>query len=159
VGALISEGHMNKVLSYIAQGRAEGARVLIGGERLTAGNLAKGYFVSPTIFDECRDDMSIVQEEIFGPVVTLQPFDSEAEALQLANASHYGLAACIWTQDISVAHRLAANIQSGICWVNCWLVRDLRTPFGGMKNSGVGREGGWEALRFFTETKNICIQL
>ena len=98
-------------------------------------------------------------EEIFGPVVTLQPFDTIEEGLQLANATHYGLAATIWTQDISKANVMAAKVESGIVWVNCWLVRDLRTPFGGVKNSGVGREGGWEALRFFTEQKNVCIQL
>ena len=99
------------------------------------------------------------QQEIFGPVVTLQPFKTEAEALQLANSTNYGLAAMIWTQDISKANRVAAKVDSGIIWINCWLLRDLRTPFGGMKNSGVGREGGWEALKFFTEAKNICIQI
>ena len=99
------------------------------------------------------------QEEIFGPVVTLQSFETIEQALELANASHYGLAATIWTQDISKANIVAAKVQSGIVWINCWLVRDLRTPFGGIKNSGVGREGGWEALHFFTEQKNVCVQL
>ena len=103
---------------------------------------------------DCKTNM----EEIFGPVVTLQSFKTEDEAIKSANCSTYGLAATIWTQDISKANRVAVKVQSGIIWVNCWLIRDLRTPFGGMKNSGVGREGGWEALRFFTEPKNICIQ-
>jgi aminomuconate-semialdehyde/2-hydroxymuconate-6-semialdehyde dehydrogenase len=98
-------------------------------------------------------------EEIFGPVVTIQSFTNEIDALEKANACNYGLAATIWTNDLSRAHRVGAKVECGIIWVNCWLLRDLRTPFGGMKNSGVGREGGWEALRFFTESKNICIEL
>jgi len=159
-GAIVSKPHFDKLMHCIHTAKAEGGTILCGGNAIQlGGKFAGGFFIEPTIIENLGPSCTTNQEEIFGPVVTLQPFDSEAEALQLANASHYGLAACIWTQDISVAHRLAANIQSGICWVNCWLVRDLRTPFGGMKNSGVGREGGWEALRFFTETKNICIQL
>ncbi len=159
-GAIVSKPHFDKLMHCIHTAKAEGGTILCGGNSIQlTGNFAGGFFIEPTVIENLGPSCTTNQEEIFGPVVTLQPFDSEAEALQLANASHYGLAACIWTQDISVAHRLAANIQSGICWVNCWLVRDLRTPFGGMKNSGVGREGGWEALRFFTETKNICIQL
>jgi aminomuconate-semialdehyde/2-hydroxymuconate-6-semialdehyde dehydrogenase len=159
-GAIVSKPHFDKLMHCIHTAKAEGGTILCGGNAIQlGGKFAGGFFIEPTVIENLGPSCTTNQEEIFGPVVTLQPFDSEAEALQLANASHYGLAACIWTQDISVAHRLAANIQSGICWVNCWLVRDLRTPFGGMKNSGVGREGGWEALRFFTETKNICIQL
>ena len=123
------------------------------------GRCANGYFIEPTIIEGLGPVCKTNMEEIFGPVVTLQPFETEEEALQLANATGYGLSATIWTQDISRANRVAAKIQSGIIWVNCWLVRDLRTPFGGMKNSGVGREGGWEALRFFTEAKNVCVQI
>ena len=107
----------------------------------------------------CSSDLRTNQEEIFGPVITLQPFDDEEEAIALANATNYGLAASIWTTDLKRAHRVASKIESGIVWVNTWLMRDLRTPFGGVKDSGVGREGGWDALRFFTEAQNICIAL
>ena len=123
------------------------------------GRCANGYFIQPTIIENLGPNCRTNQEEIFGPVVTLQSFKTEEEAIQLANATQYGLAATIWTQDISRANRVAAKVESGIIWINCWLLRDLRTPFGGLKNSGVGREGGWEALRFFTEAKNVCIQL
>jgi len=158
-GAIVSEVHFNKVISCIKRAESEGGTLLCGGYAANPiGRCVEGYFILPTVIENLGPDCSTNQEEIFGPVVTLQPFETEAEALQLANASSYGLAATIWTQDISRAHRLSAQVQSGIIWVNCWLVRDLRTPFGGMKNSGVGREGGWEALRFFTEVKNVCVQ-
>lgn len=159
-GAVVSKLHFDKVMNCIARAREEGGNILCGGYAANPiGNCEAGYFIVPTVIENLGPDCLTNQEEIFGPVVTLQPFETEAEALQLANASTYGLAATIWTQDISKAHRLSAQVQSGIIWVNCWLVRDLRTPFGGMKNSGVGREGGWEALRFFTEAKNVCVQL
>ena len=159
-GAIVSKVHFDKVMACIETAKEEGGTILCGGNAIIPeGRCANGYFIEPTVIEGLGPDCKTNMEEIFGPVVTLQSFETEEEALQLANTSTYGLAATIWTQDISKANRLAANIQSGIIWINCWLVRDLRTPFGGMKNSGVGREGGWEALRFFTEAKNVCIQL
>lgn len=158
-GALVSKVHFDKVLNCIAIAKQEGGTILCGGNAVKPeGRCGDGYFIEPTIIEGLDQNCRTNQEEIFGPVVTIQPFDTEEEAIALANATSYGLAASIWTQDISKANRVAAKVQSGIIWANCWLVRDLRTPFGGMKNSGVGREGGWEALRFFTEPKNICVQ-
>jgi len=158
VGALVSESHMNKVLSYIDLARAEGGTVLTGGERvLLDGRCADGFFVAPTLIEGLNNSCRVNQEEIFGPVATLIPFDTDDEAIAIANDTSYGLAANVWTQKLDRAHRVAASLHMGIVWVNCWLVRDLRTPFGGMKASGVGREGGTEALRFFTEAKNVCI--
>lgn len=158
-GAVVSQMHYEKVLGCIALARQEGGKILLGGEAVKPdGRCANGYFIAPTIIEGLGADCCTNMEEIFGPVVTLQSFKTEEEALRLANASEYGLAATIWTRDISRAHRMAGQVQSGIIWVNCWLLRDLRTPFGGFKNSGVGREGGWEALRFFTEPKNVCIE-
>lgn len=159
-GAVVSKLHFDKVLSCIALAKEEGGIVLAGGNSVSlTGRCANGLFIEPTVIEglgpNCRTNM----EEIFGPVVTIQPFSTEDEALQLANTSDYGLSATIWTQDVSRANRIAMKVQSGIIWVNCWLLRDLRTPFGGFKNSGVGREGGWDALRFFTEPKNVCIEL
>jgi len=158
-GAIVSKLHFDKIMNCIETAKEEGGKILCGGNAVKlSGRCADGYFIEPTIIEGLTQNCKTNQEEIFGPVVTIQPFDTEEEALQLANATNYGLAASIWTQDISKANRMAAKVESGIIWVNCWLVRDLRTPFGGMKNSGVGREGGWEALRFFTEAKNVCIQ-
>jgi aminomuconate-semialdehyde/2-hydroxymuconate-6-semialdehyde dehydrogenase len=160
MGALISEGHMNKVLSYIELAKKEGGQILCGGNRITiSGRCANGYFVEPTVIVGLDQHCRTNQEEIFGPVVTIMPFDSEDEAINYANSNAYGLSATIWTENLKRAHRVAHQIKSGIIWVNCWLLRDLRTPFGGMKQSGVGREGGWEALKFFTEAKNVCIKL
>ncbi|MEQ8242638.1 aldehyde dehydrogenase family protein, partial [Fulvivirga sp.] len=160
VGAVVSEPHMNKVLSYIELAKEEGGEVLTGGQRIKVdGRCENGYFITPSVITNLPHDCRTNQEEIFGPVVTIMPFDSEEEVVEFANSTAYGLAATIWTENLKRAHRVAHNIKSGIIWVNCWLVRDLRTPFGGMKQSGVGREGGWEALRFFTEPKNICIAL
>lgn len=159
-GAIVSKLHFDKVMGCIETAKQEGGKILLGGNVIKgAGRCENGYFIEPTIIEglgpSCRTNM----EEIFGPVVTLQSFKTEDEVLMLANTSDYGLAATIWTQDVSRANRIAAKVHSGIIWVNCWLLRDLRTPFGGFKSSGVGREGGWEAMRFFTEPKNVCIEL
>jgi aminomuconate-semialdehyde/2-hydroxymuconate-6-semialdehyde dehydrogenase len=160
MGAVVSESHMEKVLSYIALAKEEGGVVLCGGEQLhPQGRIAGGYFIAPTVIEGLQQHCRTNQEEIFGPVVTIQPFDTEEEAISLANSTMYGLSATIWTNDLKRAHRVADKVEAGIVWINCWLLRDLRTPFGGVKQSGVGREGGFEALRFFTEAKNICIQL
>lgn len=160
LGAVVSEGHMNKVLGHIAIAQEEGGRVLCGGRRVRLeGELREGWYIAPTVIEGLGPQCRTNQEEIFGPVVTLQPFDTEEEALSLANATPYGLASVLWTSDTQRTHRVARALNSGIVWVNCWMVRDLRTPFGGMKQSGVGREGGVEALRFFTEAKNVCIRL
>ena len=158
-GAIVSKIHFEKIMHCIATAKEEGGIILCGGKAVKlTGRCENGYFIEPTIIEGLDQNCKTNQEEIFGPVVTIQPFDTEEEAIALANATNYGLAATIWTQDISKANRVASQVQAGIIWVNCWLVRDLRTPFGGMKNSGVGREGGWEALRFFTEVKNVCVQ-
>jgi aminomuconate-semialdehyde/2-hydroxymuconate-6-semialdehyde dehydrogenase len=160
IGALVSEAHMQKVLSYIDLARQEGGTILTGGKQVKmSGRCAEGYFVEPTVITGLDEKCRTNQEEIFGPVVTIMPFDSEEDVIVFANSTPYGLAATIWTENLTRAHRVAARVKSGIIWINCWLFRDLRTPFGGMKQSGVGREGGWEALRFFTETKNICIKI
>lgn len=158
-GAIVSEGHLEKVMGYIRLAQEEGGRLLCGGERVhPEGRCSEGWFLRPTIIEGLGQECRTNQEEIFGPVVTIQPFDTEEEAIALANGVRYGLAASVWTTDLQRAHRVASVLESGIVWVNCWLLRDLRTPFGGMKDSGVGREGGWEALRFFTEPKNVCIK-
>lgn len=159
-GAIVSKVHYEKILHCIETAKQEGGKILCGGDTVKLdGRCAKGFFIQPTVIEGLGPNCQTNQEEIFGPVVTLQSFKTEEEAMQLANATSYGLAATIWTQDISKANRVAAKVECGIIWINCWLLRDLRTPFGGMKNSGVGKEGGWEALRFFTESKNVCIQL
>ena len=159
LGAVVSEGHMHKILGHIELAKEEGGTVLCGGERLHPEGVQQGFYVAPTVIEGLGPKCRTNQEEIFGPVVTLQPFDTEAEALALANDAAYGLAATLWTSDLKRAHRVAAGIESGIVWVNTWLLRDLRTPFGGVKASGLGREGGFDALEFFTEPQNICIKL
>lgn len=159
LGAVVSKGHMEKVLSYIALAREEGGKILTGGERV---NLPaphdEGFYIAPTIIEGLSFDCRTNQEEIFGPVVTITPFETEEEVLRMANSTDYGLSATIWTSDLKRAHQMADQIEAGIVWINAWLVRDLRTPFGGVKSSGVGREGGWEALRFFTEPKNVFVK-
>jgi aminomuconate-semialdehyde/2-hydroxymuconate-6-semialdehyde dehydrogenase len=158
VGALVSEQHFDKVTEAVKRALAEGAKILCGGKR---GQLPRpfehGFFFEPTLLSGLGPHTATNQEEIFGPVATLQSFSTEDEALQLTNATQYGLSASLWTQDISKAHRVAARMETGIVWINSWMNRDLRTPFGGVKNSGVGREGGVEALKFFSEIKNICV--
>ncbi len=160
IGALVSEAHMKKILSYIDLAKQEGGQILTGGKQVKgSGRCEGGYFVEPTVIAGLDEKCRTNQEEIFGPVVTVIPFDTEEEVLGYANSTTYGLSATIWTENLKRAHRVAAGVKSGIIWVNCWLFRDLRTPFGGMKQSGVGREGGWEALRFFTDAKNVCVKL
>ena len=160
LGAVVSEAHMNKVLSYVELGQEEGCTVLTGGKRVIQdGRCSNGYFIEPTIIEGLSYDCRTNQEEIFGPVVTIMPFDTEEEVLMMANSTNYGLAATLWTQNLKRAHNVAHKLKSGIVWVNCWMVRDLRTPFGGMKQSGMGREGGFEAFIFFTEEQNVCVKL
>lgn len=159
VGAIVSKPHYEKVLSYIDLAKEEGATVLCGGTALHPAGLEGGFYIAPTILEGLLSTARCNMEEIFGPVITLTPFDTEAEVVAMANCTEYGLAATVWTEHLTRAHRMAAQLQMGIVWVNCWLLRDLRTPFGGVKSSGVGREGGWEAMRFFTEPKNVCIAL
>ncbi|HET8858543.1 aldehyde dehydrogenase [Marivirga sp.] len=159
MGALISAQHLEKVKSYIRLAKEEGGHLLCGDEKLELEKEnSKGYFLRPHVFENLPNHCKVNQEEIFGPLVSLNSFRNENEAIRFANESDYGLASSIWTNDLSRAHRIGSKIETGIVWINCWMNRDLRTPFGGMKNSGLGREGGLEALRFFTETKNICIQ-
>lgn len=157
-GAVASKTHFEKIMNALETASKEGGKILCGGHAINPeGRCANGYFIEPTIIEGLEPNCKTNMVEIFGPVVTLQSFKNTEEALKLANACEYGLSASIWTNNISVANRMATEINAGIIWINCWMVRDLRTPFGGMKSSGIGREGGWEALNFFTESKNICI--
>jgi len=155
IGALISDAHLRKVTGYIDLAKSEGGTIVTGGNRVDR----KGWFVEPTVITGLGCDCRVLQEEIFGPVVTITPFDGEEEAIAFANSTRYGLSASVWTRDLQRAHRVAAAIDCGTVWINCWLLRDLRVPFGGMKESGVGREGGFESLEFFTEAKNVCVKL
>jgi aminomuconate-semialdehyde/2-hydroxymuconate-6-semialdehyde dehydrogenase len=158
-GAIVSKIHFEKILGCIELAKKEGGNILCGGNAIRlVGENSEGFFIQPTVIEGLGPTTTTNQDEIFGPVVTLQSFSTIEEAIVLANATNYGLATTIFTQNIDTANNVASKIQSGIVWINCWLERDLRTPFGGVKNSGIGREGGWEALRFFTETKNICIK-
>ena len=184
VGAIVSKQHFDKIMAYIDLAKTEGGTILTGGQSVSftaetqrrgdeavcpisssqrlsvsAVKTLAGYFIQPTVIENLPHDCRTNQEEIFGPVVTIMPFDTDDEVLAYANSVRYGLSATVWTENLSRAHRVAAKLESGIVWINCWLLRDLRTPFGGMKESGVGREGGFEALRFFTEEKNVCIKL
>ena len=159
VGPLISEQHMHKVLAYIASGRAEGARVLSGGGRVTGGDLANGYFVAPTVFDACDDDMTIVREEIFGPVMSVLAFDDEDEVVERANATPFGLAAGVFTNDLTRAHRVIARLQAGTCWINHYNVTPIELPFGGFKMSGLGRENGRAAIEHYTQLKSVYVAM
>jgi aminomuconate-semialdehyde/2-hydroxymuconate-6-semialdehyde dehydrogenase len=160
VGAVVSKHHLEKVLFYIDLAQTENGKILCGGKVFKlGGRCANGFFIEPTIIENLAFDCRTNMEEIFGAVVSIMPFDTEEEVLTYANSVEYGLAATVWTENLSRAHRVAEKLESGIVWVNTWLLRDLRTPFGGMKQSGVGREGGFEALRFFTEEKNVCIKI
>jgi betaine-aldehyde dehydrogenase len=159
VGALISEQHMHKVLSYIDRGRAEGARILTGGKRVTTGDLANGYFVAPTVFDDCRDDMAIVREEIFGPVMSVLEFEDEQEVVERANATEFGLAAGVFTNDLTRAHRVIARLQAGTCWINHYNVTPIELPFGGVKLSGLGRENGRAAIEHYTQLKSVYVAM
>ncbi|MCD9185110.1 MAG: aldehyde dehydrogenase [Pyrinomonadaceae bacterium] len=171
IGAVVSRQHLEKVLSYIELAKEEGGKILLGGNRVDLSDNSynnpkskiqnpklSGWFIEPTIIENLPFDCRTNQEEIFGAVVTIQPFDTEEEVLSYANSVRYGLSSTVWTENLSRAHRMAERIESGIVWINCWLLRDLRTPFGGIKDSGMGREGGFEALRFFTEEKNVCVK-
>lgn len=159
LGAIVSKMHYEKILSYIDLAKQEGGTILCGGNAIhPEGRCANGYFIVPTVIEGLAYNCRTNTEEIFGPVVTLIPFDTEEEAIMQANSTVYGLAAILWTDNLQRAHRVATKLHSGIVWINCWLLRDLRTPFGGVKNSGIGREGGFEALKFFTEEKNVCIK-
>ena len=155
VGALISAAHLEKVAGYIALAKEEGGTIVAGGNRVDR----RGFYVEPTVITGLGCDCRVLQEEIFGPVVTITPFDGDEEAVRFANSTRYGLSATVWTRDLQRAHRVAAQLHAGTVWINCWLLRDLRVPFGGMKDSGVGREGGFESLQFFTEAKNVCVKL
>ena len=160
LGAVVSKEHMDKILGCIEQAKEEGGEILTGGNRLLLnGDLKDGYYIEPTIIDGLSVDCKTNREEIFGPVVSIIPFKTEEEVIEMANSTKYGLSASIFTRDISRAHRVAAAIDSGVVWVNTWMLRDLRIPFGGMKSSGVGREGGFKSLQFFTEPKNVCIKI
>lgn len=160
IGAIVSKQHFEKILSYIDLAEEEGGKILCGGKKFRPeGRCRDGWFIEPAVIEGLKYDCRTNQEEIFGPVVTITPFETEDEVMLMANSTQYGLASIIWTENLTRAHRLAAKIKTGIVWINCWMERDLRTPFGGIKNSGVGREGGVEALRFFTEPKNVCIKM
>ncbi len=160
LGAVVSEGHMKNILTKVSDAKKDGGVVLTGGKRkILSGKLKGGYFVEPTIIEGLGYLSKTNQEEIFGPVVCLIPFESESEVVKMANSTIYGLSASVFTENISKGHRVAAKIKSGVVWINSWLIRDLRIPFGGMKSSGLGREGGFNSLNFFTESKNVCLKI
>ncbi|MBC7425609.1 MAG: aldehyde dehydrogenase [Bacteroidia bacterium] len=159
IGAIVSNQHFEKVLGHIKIAVEEGGKILCGGKAVNPASNPGGWFIEPTVIENLNAECRTNQEEIFGPVVTLTPFDSEEEVIQMANGTVYGLACTIWTENLGKAHRTAASVNAGIIWINCWLLRDLRTPFGGMNQSGVGREGGYNAMNFFTEMKNVCIKI
>jgi len=157
VGSLISEEHLERVHGFVRRAVEQGGRVLVGGKR--PEHLKRGAFYEPTVIVDVDETCEITRQEVFGPVVTVQPFDTEEEVIRLANDTHYGLSATLWTSNLKRAHRVAGELEAGVIWVNTWFLRDLRTPFGGMKQSGIGREGGVHSFEFFTELKNVCIKL
>jgi aminomuconate-semialdehyde/2-hydroxymuconate-6-semialdehyde dehydrogenase len=160
LGAVVSNQHLERILECIELAKSEGGKILIGGNRIILeGELSNGYYIEPTIIEGLSSSCRTNQEEIFGPVVSIILFETEKEVVEMANSTKYGLSASIFTKDVSRAHRVAAEIDAGIVWVNTWMLRDLRIPFGGMKNSGVGREGGFKSLQFFTEPKNVCVKI
>lgn len=159
MGPLVTEEHMEKVLSYIELANEEGGKLVTGGHRLTEGDLAKGNYLAPTVFTNVDNSMRVCQEEIFGPVEMIIPFDEIDEGIAIANQSRYGLAGMVWTTHLDTAHRVAREVRTGIMWVNCYFVRDLRAPFGGYKDSGIGREGGDYSHEFFTESKAVVMKL
>ena len=159
LGSLISPDHMEMVLGYIEKGKSEGATLLCGGGRRTEGDLANGSFVEPTIFTDCTDDMAIVCEEIFGPVMSVLAFDSEDEAIERANDTEFGLAAGVFTRDIARAHRVIAELEAGTCWINNYNITPVEMPFGGYKNSGIGRENGRAAIEHYTQLKSVYVEL
>ena len=158
-GAIVSKEHLDKIKNYIEISKKEECNILIGGKvPCVNGECSKGWYFEPTLIENFNDSSKVNQDEIFGPVVTLNSFDNEEDALSKANNSEYGLASIIWTENLDRAKKIANSIESGIVWINCWLERDLRTPFGGIKKSGLGKEGGEYALDFFTENKNVCVK-
>jgi len=160
LGAIVSRQHLDKILSKIELAKNEGGRILCGGEKLEmADDLAGGYYLSPSIIENTKYTDAINQDEVFGPVATIMPFNNEDEAVKMCNSTKYGLSASIFSNNISTAHRVARRLDAGVVWINSWLLRDLRIPFGGMKHSGIGREGGFDSLNFFTETKNVCVKI
>lgn len=160
LGPVVSGEHYKKVTSYLEIAKEENAKLICGGKRPELPEyLQNGYYLEPTIYVQENHKTRLCQEEIFGPIVTLIPFDTEEEALKIANDTEYGLNGVIWTENLQRAHRISHGVRAGTIWVNCWFVRDLRAPFGGYKNSGIGREGGRHSIEFFTEAKNICIAL
>ncbi|WP_452218544.1 aldehyde dehydrogenase [Lacinutrix undariae] len=158
IGALVSKSHLEKVIDFIDIAKAEQGNILCGGQKVTVEGFENGYYLEPTVIEVPTDECRVNQEEIFGPVVTIMPFTTEDEVLEMANKVKYGLSATLWTNNLKRTMKMSNELQAGIVWVNTWMMRDLRTPFGGVKASGVGREGGFEALRFFTEAKNVCIK-
>ena len=160
LGAVASKEHMEKILNKIELSKDLGGKIILGGDRkILDGNLKDGYYIQPTIIEGLPFDCEVNQEEIFGPVVSIIPFKTEEEVIEMANSTKYGLSASIFTENLSRGHRVAASINSGVVWINTWLLRDLRIPFGGMKESGLGREGGFKSLEFFTESKNVCVKI
>jgi aminomuconate-semialdehyde/2-hydroxymuconate-6-semialdehyde dehydrogenase len=159
-GAMVSEAQLDKSRAYVRLAREEGGEIACGGQtpQVLPERCRAGYFFEPTVVLGLDADCRVNQEEIFGPVVSIIPFENEEEVIQQANSTAYGLSASLWTRDVNRAHRMAERLEAGTVWVNCWMLRDLRVPFGGVKQSGVGREGGEEALRFFTEPKNVCVK-
>lgn len=157
IGAVVSKAHYEKIISYIELARQEGGKILCGGHAVHPSNYENGYYIAPTVVEGLDNKSRCIQEEVFGPFVSITPFRNEEEVVKLANDTRYGLSATLWTENLSRAHRIASELEAGIVWINTWLLRDLRTPFGGVKQSGVGREGGFDALDFFTEAKNVCI--